>query len=70
MHWWNGQGHMGIWWVVSLALLVFGAWALRRSSQGPTSGLNESPEQILKRRYAKGEIDQATYQRMLSELKD
>ncbi len=34
------------------------------------NGSSESPEQVLKRRYAKGEIDHATYQRMLTELKD
>lgn len=36
---------------------------------GPKNGSSESPEQILERPYAKGEIDRATYQRMLTELK-
>jgi len=33
------------------------------------NGSSESPEQLLKRRYAKGEIDHAIYQRMRTELK-
>ncbi len=72
MHWWNGDGHMGwmgIWWIVGAALIAVVVWALLRSSRGPMNGSCESPEQVLKRRYAKGEIDHATYQRMLTELK-
>ena len=72
MHWWNGGGHMGgmgIWWIVGAALIAAVVWALLRSSRRPTNGSSESPEQVLKRRYAKGEIDHATYQRMLTELK-
>jgi len=69
MHWWNGDGHMGwmgIWWIVGAAVIL---WALLRSSRGSVSGSRQSPEQLLKRRYAKGEIDHETYQRMLRELK-
>jgi len=67
MHWWNGDGHMAGW-------ASGGSSASRssRSSSGRSSGLNgssKSPEQVLKRRYAKGEIDHATYQRMSTELK-
>ena len=72
MQWWNGDGHMGwmgIWWIVGAALIALVVWALLRSSRGPMNGSSESPEQVLKRRYAKGEIDHATYQRMLTELK-
>lgn len=32
-------------------------------------GSSESPEQVLERRYAEGEIDHSTYQQMLTELK-
>jgi uncharacterized membrane protein len=38
-------------------------------SRGPRNSSSESPKQVLKRLYAKGEIDHATYQRMLTELK-
>lgn len=70
MHGWNGDGHMswmGIWWLVGAAIIAVVVWALVRSSL--LNGSSKSPEQVIKRRYAKGEIDQATYQRMLAEIK-
>lgn len=77
MDWSNGNGHMGwmgmswmgIWMIVGAALLALVVWALLRPSRGPMNGSSESSEQVLKRRYAKGEIDDATYQRMLTQLK-
>lgn len=38
------------------------------SSVRPRGGADVSPEEILKRRYAKGEIDRDTYQRMLADV--
>ncbi|MBZ0231438.1 MAG: hypothetical protein K8M05_03745 [Deltaproteobacteria bacterium] len=72
MQWWNGDGHMGwmgIWWIIGAALIALVVWALLRSSRGPRNTSSESPEHVLKRRYATGEIDHATYQQMLTELK-
>jgi putative membrane protein len=71
MHWWDGGAHMGwmaIWWVFGIGLIAVLFAALARGTlwQGPGS---ESPELILKRRYAKGEIDRDAYERMLSDLK-
>ena len=70
MHW-DGNWHlwwMSAWWIViALVLLVVARFvlvALRREGGGP-----ESPEQILKRRYASGEIDRETYERMLRNLR-
>jgi uncharacterized membrane protein len=51
-------------------LVAVVAWVLLKSPRNPTNGLSSSSEEILKRRYAKGEIDRETYQRMLTELKD
>jgi uncharacterized membrane protein len=62
------MGWMGIWWIVAAALIALVVWALFRSSRGRMNGSSELPEQVLKRRYAKGEIDHATYQRMLTNL--
>ena len=67
---WDGSWHMGwmtIVWLVPLALIGVVIWAALRRGPGP-SGPAEAPEAILKRRYAKGEIDRETYQRMLSDL--
>ena len=65
------MGWMAIWWVIGVALIVVVVWALLRASAGrAVTGGHESPEQILNRRYASGEIDRETYQRMLADLKD
>lgn len=68
---WCGDGNMGwmgIWGFLGLAILVVLVWALLRASGGLPAA-RESPEQILKRRYASGEIDRETYQRMFTDLK-
>ncbi len=54
-------------WVVGLVLVVllFLAWARGTASQ-PSQ---ESPETILKRRYAQGEISSEEYNRRLIELR-
>ena len=77
MHWWNGDGHMdwmgmgwmGMGWIVVAALIAVVFWAVLRSSRGRMNGSIESPRQVLESRYAKGEIDQTTYRRMLTEIK-
>jgi uncharacterized membrane protein len=61
------MGWMGLGWVAGAALIAAIAWMLVRSGRG--SGGGESPETTLKRRYAKGEVDQETYERMLAELR-
>ena len=43
--------------------------ARRRHQPTPATPGSESPELILKRRYAKGEIDHDAYERMLADLK-
>lgn len=64
MHWyWNGGEHMawmGIWWVLGAVVIAGLFWAMVTSARGPRGGGADSPERILKRRYAKGEIDHDT----------
>jgi len=64
MGWW-----MALWWVLGIAVLIL----LVRVAVGWTGGSpprsDETPEQILKRRYAKGEIDREEYQRRLDDLR-
>jgi putative membrane protein len=62
------MGWMGFGWIFGVALVALVVWALVRTGGAP-GNTRESPEQILKRRYASGEIDRETYQRMLSDLK-
>ncbi len=61
------MGWMAIWWILGLALAAAVVWALLSSIRSRSGG-RESPEEILRRRYAEGEIDRDTYQRMLADL--
>lgn len=67
---WMTDGHMGlmaIWWILVVAALVALGWFIGASRGRGSGGLDA--EQRLKRRYAAGEIDQGTYQRMLEDLR-
>jgi uncharacterized membrane protein len=55
--WW-----MGIGWLIGVLLL----WIVVRSTVQPPA---ESPESILKRRYAQGEINTEEYNRRRTELR-
>ena len=63
---------MTVFWVALLALIV---WLVTRTfSSGRAEGgtdqpWRESPDQVLDRRFAAGEIDEATYQRMRETLR-
>ena len=69
---WMGDhmGWMGLWWIVGLALLLLIVWAAARAggSRG-TADIEESPETLLKRRYANGEIDREEFDRRLTDLR-
>jgi len=71
---WPGPGAhmawMGLWWIVGLVLLALLVWALVRSAglSIPQRG-DDSPETIVKRRYARGELDREEYERRLSDLR-
>lgn len=68
---WIAGGHMGfmgLWWVLILAVLItlVGCIALAGHGRGMR---NSSAEQRLKERYAGGEIDRETYERMLVDIR-
>ena len=71
MHYWFYGGHM-IWmtisWLVGVGLLFTFIWLLVDALRGPSTG-NASAEEILRRRYAAGEIDTDEYERHLDELR-
>lgn len=64
------MGWMWLWWLFGVVLLVLFVWAVARgatSSSRPRD--DESPEAILKRRYARGELDAQEYERRLTDLR-
>lgn len=61
------MGWMGIWWLGVPILIALFLWAVTR--RGGPKPRDEPPEQILKRRYAEGEIDREAYQRALADLR-
>ena len=68
---WPGYGAhmawMGVSWIFGLALLVWLVWAITRTSGSPHR--DESPETILKSRYARGDIEREEYERRLADLR-
>ena len=70
---WPMDGHMGgmgLWWLFGLALVVLVVWAIARAAGSQASARDEeSPEALLKRRYARGELDEQEYERRLNNLR-
>ena len=70
---WPYMGSMGwwmvLWWVAAIVVLGLVVRLVAGSLGSPGSRADESPEQILKRRYAKGEIEREEYQRRLEDLR-
>ncbi len=72
MHW-TGDWHMGgmwLWWLLIILAALAIIWLAAISTRRSNDSAPESPEQILKRRYAKGEIDRETYERSLADLRN
>jgi putative membrane protein len=64
MGWW-----MVLWWVAGIVVLILLVRLVAGSSGGLAPRSDETPEQILKRRYAKGEIEREEYQCRLEDLR-
>ena len=56
-------------WVVLLAIIVWAIWTWVARSARPGLSSGDDAERILRERFARGEIDEATYQRMLAQLR-
>lgn len=70
MNGWVIFGGIGmlVFWVVIIALVI---WVVKRFTHTPgdtRSDLRDSPLDILKRRYARGDISKEDYERMKDEL--
>ena len=70
---WPYMGSMGwwmvLWWGFGLVVLALLAWVIAKTARGFSMRSGETPEQILKRRYARGEIDRDDYQRRLEDVR-
>ena len=71
MHWNGGwhMGWMGLWWILIVPVLMAVVWYALSAARRRGDGAQESPEQVMKRRYANGEIDREAYERMLENLR-
>lgn len=72
MYEWNGVGHMGgmwLWWIVGVAIVAAVIWAMVRTSTRTGGDGGASAEELLKRRYANGEIDKDAYEKRLHDLR-
>ncbi|MEP7736256.1 hypothetical protein ABKW28_01255 [Nocardioides sp. 31GB23] len=62
---------MTIFWVGLVTLVVWALWRTFAGSLAPTSppsGAGESPEDVVDRRFAAGEVDEETYRSMRAAL--
>jgi putative membrane protein len=73
--WHDGMGAGG-WvlmtflWVALVALIVWAAAQLFSRDDRPRRAAGERPEEVLDRRLASGEIDESTYDRLQTKLRD
>jgi putative membrane protein len=71
MHWLS-EGHwiwMVFWWIVAIYFIIAGVMFIADSFRA-RQNTRESPESILRRRYAAGEIDTEEFERRLAVLRD
>lgn len=66
-HWPGGALMMIFWVLVVVGLTFLAGGALSHSSAGP-AGAPENPQEILKSRYAKGEIDKVEFEQRKKDL--
>jgi len=62
---------MGFGWMISLILIAVGIWFVIRLNQNQNNkgdSLDQDPLEIVKNRYARGEISKAEFERMKNDL--
>lgn len=63
-----GGGFMWIFWIVLIVILFVAVKAMGNTDSGGKTAQDESPMEILKKRYAQGEIDDEEFARRRKEL--
>ena len=66
---WNYGWHMGWMWIGWLVLIAAIVWLIAAAVNPRIPVGGDDPETVLKRRYARGEIDRDEYQRRLDDLR-
>ncbi len=61
---------MSVFWVVVIGAIVWAVASLTSGGRRGNDEIAERPEEILDRRLASGEIDQATYDALRGKLRD
>jgi len=64
----GGLMMLAFWGVLISGIVLFVRWIAGQGASGTTPSATEDPMTILRRRYAAGEIDQQTFERMRSDL--
>jgi len=66
---WFGGGYMWLFWIFLIVVIVLAMKFVSGNSAGSSGSRDdESPMSILKKRYARGEIDEEEYNRRAREL--
>ena len=67
---WGGMWMGWLFWIVILGLITWGVVSLIKSASRPSGGGSngETPLEILKKRYARGEISREEFERMKKDL--
>jgi len=71
-----GDGHMGGWgWLVIVAIVMMGGmgwmmWSMMRGAGSNRGGSSEDPVEVLKARYARGELTTEEFQERLATIED
>ena len=68
-HFFGGGWMMVFWWILLIAVILIVIRVIMKSNKKQPNSRDTSPQEILKRRYAKGEITKEEYEERKNDLK-
>ena len=69
-HFWGGGWMMIFWWILIIAIILIAIRVIMRGRTNQSNNQAGSPLEILKQRYAKGEITKEEFEERKSDLKN
>ncbi|WP_434926291.1 SHOCT domain-containing protein [Shewanella sp. HL-SH2] len=63
------MGGMWFWWIAGIVIIAALIWAMLRISSQKSGNGGVSAEELLKQRYANGEIDKDVYEKRLHDIR-